>query len=348
MAAGLPAPELLPVDRLGHAVTEVLADHGPRALQYAPTEGIPELRDWVGRRHRVPAADVIITTGSQQGLDLLARALLSPADTVVVEAPGYLGAIEAFRMTGAKLVAVPGDEDGLDTERLGRGLDDGLRPALVHVVTNFQNPSGATLSGPRRRHLADLAERYGFVVVEDDPYGELRFRGPVLPRMAELTDHAVTLGTVSKILSPGLRVGWMVAPSWLVRPIVQLKQIADLHTSPFNQLLAASVVADEPFMATHVARLRRTYASRADALVQSIRALPDSPITIGDPDGGLFGWAHLEVGPAAIEAGVAFVPGSAFAIDGGDHRHHLRLCFSTLAENDLAIAVGRLAGLVRA
>lgn len=354
MAGGLPAPELLPVGRLGQAVTEVLDDHGPRSLQYAPTEGVPELRDWVGRRHGAPAANVIITTGSQQGLDLLARALLSSADTVVVEAPGYLGAIQAFRMTGAKLVAVPGDPDGLDTEQLAERLRGGLRPTVVYVVTNFQNPSGATLSAPRRLQLAELAEHYDFVIVEDDPYGELRFRGPVLPRLAELTDHAVTLGTVSKILSPGLRIGWLVAPTWLVGPVVQLKQIADLHTSPLNQLAAAAVLADHGFMATHIAGLRLAYRSRATALVRSIRAVPGSPITIRDPDGGMFGWAHLAVGPSAdrllplaLEAGVAFVPGSAFAIAGGDHRHHLRLCFSTLTEIDLAVAVDRLAGAMR-
>ena len=354
MAGGLPAPELLPVERLGQAVTEVLDAHGPRSLQYGPTEGVPELRDWIGRRHGAPTGNVLITTGSQQGLDLLARSLLSPADTVVVEAPGYLGAIQAFRMTGAQLVAVPGDKDGLDTEQLADQLRSGLRPTVVYVVTNFQNPSGATLSAARRLHLAELAERYHFVIVEDDPYGELRFRGPVLPRLAELTDHAVALGTVSKILSPGLRIGWLVAPAWLVGPIVQLKQIADLHTSPFNQLVAAVVLADQRFMASHIAELRRTYCGRAATLVRSIRALPGSPLAIADPDGGMFAWAHLGEGlaadlllPLALEAGVAFVPGSAFAIAGGNHDHHLRLCFSTLTETELVVAVDRLADALR-
>ena len=294
MAGGLPAPELLPVERLAEAAARILAGDGPRALQYAPTEGVPELRAHVAAAHGIDAERVLVTTGSQQGLDLLSRALLGPGDTVVVEAPGYLGALQAFQMSGAELVAVPGDEDGLRTDELEARLVGGLRPTLVYVVTNFQNPSGATLSGERRRHLAALAERYGFLLVEDDPYGELRFRGTSLPRLTELTNQAVSLGTVSKILSPGLRVAWMVAPSWLVPPVVRLKQIADLHTSPLNQLLAADVLGDATFMASHVDELRRWSRGRADALVASIRSMPGRPLTVHRPDGGMFCWAHLQ------------------------------------------------------
>jgi 2-aminoadipate transaminase len=169
MAGGLPAPELLPVERVARAVTDVLAVRGPQALQYGPTEGVAELRDPVAAEHGVSVDHVIVTTGSQQGLDLLARALVSPGDAVVVEAPGYLGALQAFRLAGAELVAVAGDADGMRTDRLEERLAEGLRPVLVYVVTTFQNPSGATLSWARRRHLAALADRYGFVLVEDDP-----------------------------------------------------------------------------------------------------------------------------------------------------------------------------------
>jgi len=352
MAGGLPAPELLPAERIATAVADRLATDGPRTLQYAPTEGVPELRDLLAREHGSAPDHVLVTTGSQQALDLLSRALLGPGDTVVVEAPGYLGALQAFQMTGATLVAVPGDGDGLCTDVVEQRLLAGLRPTLVYVVTNFQNPSGATLSERRRHHLAALAEQYGFVIVEDDPYGELRFRGTPLPRLANLTGNAVTLGTASKILSPGLRVGWVVAPAWLVGPLVRLKQIADLHTSPLNQLVVADLLDDRPFLSAHLDALRRTYEPRADALVRAVRAIPGAPITIAQPDGGMFAWARFDDGrpadevlPRALDAGVAFVPGSAFHLD-GTGRDTLRLCFSTLSVEQLGSAIDRLTSVI--
>jgi 2-aminoadipate transaminase len=355
LAGGLPAPELLPVDRVGAAVAGQLAAHGPRALQYAPTEGVPELRALVAADHGDhvdhPARvdDVIVTTGSQQALDLLARALLGPGATVVVEAPGYLGAIQAFRLSGATMVAVAGDADGLRTDVLADRLAAGMRPALVYVVPNFGNPSGATLSLARRHHLADLADRYRFVVVEDDPYGALRFRGDALPRLATMTPHAVTLGTASKVVAPGLRVGWVVAPAWLTPALVRLKQVADLHTSTLDQLVVADLLSDAPFMAGQLDRLRASYRPRADALVDAVRAMPGAPLAVAGPAGGMFCWATLraprathDLLPAALDAGVAFVPGSAFHLDdSGDAS--MRLCFTTLSVDQIGDAVERLA-----
>jgi 2-aminoadipate transaminase len=361
LAGGLPTPELLPVDRVGAAVAARLAADGPRALQYAPTEGVPELRALVAADHanRIghtdhgdrPAQvdDVIVTTGSQQGLDLLARALLGPGATVVVEAPGYLGAIQAFRLSGATMVAVPGDADGLRTEVLADRLAAGMRPALVYVVPNFGNPSGATLGLARRRHLAELADRYRFVVVEDDPYGALRFRGDALPRLATMTANAVTLGTASKVVAPGLRVGWLVAPAWLTPAVVRLKQVADLHTSTLDQLVVADLLADAPFMAGQLDRLRASYRPRADALVDAVRTMPGAPLTVAEPAGGMFCWATLraprathDLLPAALDAGVAFVPGSAFHLDdSGDSS--MRLCFTTLSVEQIGEAIDRLA-----
>ena len=358
MAGGLPAPQSFPVDRLRAASDAVLSGagrYGPEAIQYGPTEGVPALREWVAgeytaRGRDCAPAEVLITTGSQQGLDLLTRARVDPGDDLVVEAPSYVGALQALRGSEPRLVPVPADRDGLRTDLLEEELAAGLRPRLCYVVANFQNPSGGTLALDRRRHLAELADRYGFVIVEDDPYGALRFRGsPVLP-VRTFTDLAVTLGTVSKLLAPGLRVGWLAAPEWLHGPLVRLKQAADLHTSTLCQRIAVDVLSDEPFMAAHLAGLGPFYGARCDALVAALQTQLDDRVSFDLPDGGMFLWLRLE-GPAptardllvrAVEAGVAFVPGDAFHVDGtGTDR--IRLSFATLSPEELGEAAARLA-----
>ena len=367
LAGGLPAPELLPVDRVATATATVLATHGPRSLQYAPTEGMAELREIVATRashaataHVEQAEDVLVTTGSQQGLDLLARALCDPGDVVVVESPGYLGALQAFAASGARLIGVATDADGLRVDELEQVLDGlivaGTPPKIVYVVANFQNPSGATLALDRRHRLLDLAARVGFVLVEDDPYGALRFRGEPLAGLRALAagrdDGAsgltVSLGTVSKIVSPGLRVGWAIAPEWLRPALVRAKQATDLHTSPLTQLIAAEVLADEGFMSAHLEQIRSTYRERADALADALASEVGPGIEIGAIDGGMFCWGRLAGGESAtdlfvvaIDAGVAFVPGDAFCLDDSG-RSHLRLCFTTLTPDELGQAASRL------
>jgi 2-aminoadipate transaminase len=361
LAGGLPAPESFPVDRLRQAADTVLAGsgrYGPDAIQYGPTEGIPALREWVAAQYRArggdcEADDVLITTGSQQGLDLLARALVDAGDEVVVEAPSYVGALQALEGTEPKLVPIAGDRDGLDTAELERRLAAGLRPTLCYVVANFQNPSGATLALERRRHLASLADRYGFVVIEDDPYGALRFRGTALPPVRSFTPMAVTLGTVSKLLAPGLRVGWLAAPSWLLGPLVRLKQAADLHTSTLCQRMAVDVLSDDTFLPGHLAGLGPFYGERCDALADALRRELGDRIALDLPDGGMFLWVKLlssplpasELLPKAVEAGVAFVPGEAFHVDGSG-ADHVRLSFATLGPDDLREAASRLASVL--
>jgi len=365
LAGGLPAAEALPVARVGRAVEDVLARHGAAALQYGPTDGEAALRELVAPAPD-RADDVVITTGSQQSLDLLARVLLDPDDIVVVEAPSYLGALSAFRAAGARLLAVPGDADGLDTDRLEGLLVAGARPKAVYVVPEFANPTGATLSETRRHHLAALADRYGCVIVEDDPYGRLRFRGPAQPSLAELSPMTARLGTASKTLAPGLRVGWAVLPDWLRGPVVRSKQSVDLHTSTLDQLVIAELLGDRAFLDAHIDGLRRLYAGRAAALVAALAAATPGRFEWREPDGGMFLWARLASGAdadalllAALSAGVAFVPGSAFRIDGvdavgsgatgdGGGQDRLRLCFATLPEDRLAEAVQRLDAAVDA
>ena len=368
LAGGIPAAELLPVERVGQAVERVLADRGPAALQYGPTDGEAELRALVA-----PTPDrgdeVVITTGSQQSLDLLARVLLDPGDVVAVESPSYLGALSAFRAAGARLLPVAGDVGGLDTDRLEAALAAGARPKAVYVVPEFANPTGATLTAARRRHLAALAERHRFVIIEDDPYGALRFAGPPLAPLADLTPMAVRLGTASKTLAPGLRVGWALLPEWLRGPVVRAKQAVDLHTSTLDQLVVADVLADAVFLNDHLDRLRAVYGRRARALGAALARLGGGRFTVDPPAGGMFLCAGLAPAlgltadallPAALDAGVAFVPGSAFLVDpaeapaatGGadtdrcDGERRLRLCFATLDEDGLAEAVERLVAAV--
>lgn len=349
LAGGLPATELLPVARVAEAVERVLAHDGPRALQYAPTEGTDVLRSVVADRLQVRADRVLVTTGSQQALDLVARVLLDPGDVVVVEAPSYLGALQVWRAAGAEVVALPADRAGLCTDALADRLRAGLRPKIVYVVSEFQNPAGTTLSTERRLHLAALADEHGFVVVDDNPYGELRFCGSTGPNLRTMSDRVVTFGTASKILAPGLRVAWCVPPAWMYGPLVRAKQSADLHTSTLNQLVVADVLTDDAFLATHLHRLRTVYGERAQVLVAELRAQLGPFIEAEPVDGGLFLWARLTDGRrasdllrTAIEHLVAFVPGDAFYADGSG-ADRLRLCFATSTPSELAAAVGRLA-----
>ena len=348
LAGGLPAAEFLPVERIRQAMVRVA---GARALQYGPTEGMVELRTVVAHRLGAPVDGIVICTGSQQGLDLVARTLLDPGDVVVVEDPSYLGSLQSYRANGAHLHAVPGDDDGLRVDVLAERLAAGLRPKLLSVVTDFANPTGATLSLERRRALLDLSERYGFVVLEDNPYGELRWAGERLASLGELSggsELVVTLGSASKVLSPGLRLGWMRGPAWLVDAAVKLKQSADLHTSSLDQLLAADVLGDAEFMAGHLERIRSDYRTRAHALVDALAAEVPHAVEARCPDGGMFVWARLRDGSSAadlferaIEAGVSFVPGSAFAPD-DTPSDRMRMCFTTLGAEDLGRAVRRL------
>lgn len=366
LAGGLPAGEMIPTDRLSSAAASVLQRDRLRPLQYSPSEGMVELRASVARRYgksRLEAGDFMITTGSQQGIDLLMRTLVDTGDAVVMSSPSYLGAIQAARASGARLVGVPCDDDGLDVEMLASFLRDGLRPKAVYVVTDFANPDGATLTSDRRRMLAGLADRYGFVVIEDNPYGELRWGGDQPEPMWTLTDMAATVGSASKILSPGLRIGWLSAPPWLFSAVARLKQATDLHTSSLDQLIAAEVLDDSAFLSQHLTAVRATYEYRAGVLVDALRHEFGDDLTVREPDGGMFVWATLAGGAStadlferAIECQVAFVPGAAFSVASEsaandpvatDAGSSMRLCFTTLAERDLREAAARLAAAHR-
>ena len=354
LAGGLPAPERLPTELVAAAIDRALALQGPSgpvALQYAPTDGVAPLRAHLQARFGVGDDELLVTTGSQQALDLFARTHLAGGGTVVVEDPTYLGALQAFRFAGADVVGIPGDADGLDVEALAERLAAGLRPRAVYVVGSFANPTGATLASARRRHLLELADGYGFLIVCDDPYVELRYDGVVPDSLGGPGRPVVTLGSASKVLAPGLRVGWASGPAESIGAMALAKQAADLHTSALDQLVVHGCLTD-PGFADHLASTIDAYRARRDALADALRAeLPD--LEFDRPEGGMFLWARLAGVDAdglldrALDHGVAFVPGSAFAVAAGTHQDRLRLGFATLDPVALAGAARRLAAAVR-
>ncbi|MHC3473217.1 aminotransferase-like domain-containing protein [Streptomyces sp. 7R007] len=353
-AGGLPAPELFDAEGVAAAYHAVLAEEPARALQYSTTEGEPALRAALAARMSArdlptTADDVLVTTGSQQALSLLATALLEPGDTVLVENPCYLAALQAFGLAGARIVAVPGDADGIDPAALEE-LVVRERPKLLYLVPSFQNPTGRTLPAARRAAVAAVAARRGLWIVEDDPYGELRFEGERVPWIAsyeDAADRVVLLGSFSKVMAPGMRLGWLRAPGELRRACAVAKQAADLHTPTVNQLAAARYLADRDLDA-HVARVAGAYRERRDAMLANLAdALPEGTVW-SRPEGGMFLWARLPQSydttallPRVVRHDVAYVPGAPFYA-GAPDRSTLRLCFVTQTPQEIAEGLRRL------
>ncbi|MGZ4171771.1 MAG: aminotransferase-like domain-containing protein [Solirubrobacteraceae bacterium] len=355
-AGGLPAPDLFDVAGLRAAFAAVLADDsGGRALQYSTTEGDPLLRRLVAERLTqrgldTAADDLLITSGSQQALTLIAGVLLEPGDRVLVEEPSYLAALQCFALAGAEAVPVPCDEDGLDPD----GLDELVRrhrPKLLYTIPTFHNPTGRTLPTARRHALAEVAERTGLWLVEDDPYGELRYRGEALASVASLAparERTLAVSTLSKIAAPGLRIGWVRAPRMLLRSLTIAKQAADLHSSTVDQAAASRWLATTD-LAAHIERLRTGYGARRDALVGGLAAALPPGSTHNRPDGGMFVWARLPDGwdagallARALEHDVAYVPGAPF-FSGPPDRAALRLSFTAHPPEEIARGLDRLA-----
>lgn len=353
LAGGLPHPESFPLAAIAAATADVLATEPLDALQYGPTEGRAPLRSWVADRLGTVADHVAITSGAQQAIDLLARTLVGRGGTVALADPSYVGAIQAFRAAGAVLAPIRSDRHGLRVDVLAEQLEAGLRPSVVYVVATFDNPTGTTLDARRRMHLAALAERYGFWIVDDDPYGELRWSGARPLTLRSLTDRTIALGSTSKVLCPGLRVGWLVAPTDIVRRVAILKQATDLQSSSLTQALAHRLLADARFLDAHLRGLRTTYRHHAQTLAGALAGRFGDDLRFAAPAGGMFLWATLservapgrstgDLLPTALDHGVAYVPGSAFAVAGG-HDRSLRLSFATSNEAELIEAVDRLA-----
>ena len=356
-AGGLPNPRYFPNRQIAQAAAEVLGKPGDCGLQYATTEGYPPLREYIARQYRekmgldVSADEILITNGSQQGLDLVGKVFVDKGDVVVVEQPAYLGAIQAFSAYEPEFHAVSLLEDGIDLNRLSEVLK--MRPAkLFHTVINFQNPSGITYSAEKRRQLAELIDRYDILLVEDDPYGQLRFSGTRPPSMRTwLGEKAVLLGSFSKTVAPGMRMGWLCAKKPLMDKLVIAKQATDLHSNYLVQRILYQYLASHN-LDEHVATICAAYEKQKDAMVAAVEAHFPREARITRPEGGMFLWAtlpeplsSLELFERAIQEKVAFVPGTPFFVNGGGD-HNMRLNFSNADANNIEEGIRRLGKVI--
>jgi len=363
-AGGLPDPSTFPVEELQAITARVLEREPHLALQYGPTEGDARLRDelvrWMARDGIAVTRDqVLITVGSQQGLDIIGRVFLDPGDVVIVERPSYMAALQVFRSYRAEMVGVPVDDDGLRPDRLEETLRDlarrGKRVKLLYAVPDFQNPSGTTMSATRRARVLELAREARLLVVEDSPYRALRFEGAAPPPLAALDrdGRVIYLSTFSKTLAPGLRIAWMAARAELIQQFVTAKQGMDLCCPAFTQAIAAEFCA-QGHLAARLPRIAALYRRKRDAMLLALEREMPPGVTWTRPEGGLFLWVRLPEGmdteallrPAVEEAGVAYVAGSGFHAEGGG-TNTMRLNFSFPSEAEIAEGIRRLAGLVR-
>ncbi len=357
LAGGMPYVEGLPAQEVLEVATQVLRDLGSTALQYGGGQGQLALRDrtvMLMAEEGVDADpdDVVITTGAQQALDLLGKIFIDPGDTIVVEAPAYVGALTAFAAYQPRFLTIELDDEGMIVEQLERAIVRGERPTFVYTVPNFGNPAGVTMSRRRREHLVALCRETGIPIVEDNPYGLLRFEGEPLPCLRSLDPrNVIYLGTVSKTFSPGVRVGWALADPSVIQRLVLAKEAADLCGSNLTMLLTERWFADEGRWRSALNGLIDTYRARRDAMLDALeRHMPDGA-RWSHPEGGYFIWLDLpeETGDLlarAEAAGVTFVPGTDFFADGGGTKS-LRLAFSFVSPEEIADGIEKLAGLLR-
>ena len=359
---GLPAPEVFPVKEFKQACDYVLEHFGAQALQYSTTEGSPPLREMIARhpsRYSVPITpdNILITSGSQQALDFIGRLFINRGDYIALESPTYLGALQAWNAYGAQYISIPADEDGMIVDELENALRIG--PKFIYILPNFQNPSGSTLSLERRKKLVELADKYGVPIIEDDPYGQLRYEGEHIPSVVSLdsvyrgykeecySGNVIYMSTFSKLLAPGLRLAWVVAPEPVIKKLVMTKQAADLHTASFNQYVAYEV-GKGGFLDEHVNLIRATYMERRDVMMEMMEEMFPPEVHWTHPKGGMFLWGIMpegmdaaEVLRVAIERKVAFVPGASFHPNGGGE-NTMRLNFSYSSPDNIREGITRL------
>jgi 2-aminoadipate transaminase len=339
-AGGLPAPELFPVRDFRDACDWILTHDAESVLQYGTTEGYPPLKDYLVEamhKYELPAErdNVLLTNGSQQALDLIGKVFIDEGDEIITCRPTYLGAIQAWMVYGPKFVTVPLDDDGMRMDELEQVLAAHPKAKFIYVLPNFHNPAGTTLSLERRHRLVELAAQHGAFIIEDDPYGELRFEGEdLIPLCALHKENAVYLSTFSKTLAPGLRLGWIVAPKAVIAKFVQAKQGSDLNTSTLVQYMAYDICS-RGLIKAHVKKIREVYRERRNVMLQAMEEHFPPGVTWTRPQGGLFLWVkmpeHVDAEKllrVAVEEKVAFVPGTAFYPDGADGRCCMRLNFS--------------------
>lgn len=357
-AGGLPNPSTFPVEAVNAAAAKVLADDGRSALQYAVTEGYKPLREYIAARYmqrfgmNVKAEEILITNGSQQGLDLIGKLTINPGDGVVLETPSYLGAIQAFSAYGPRFLTVPLPENGIDTEALRSLCEDDKNVKLLYCIPNFQNPTGISYTDATRRSVAGIVGRHPMLVVEDDPYGEIRFMGEHLPPIKKyLPEQTLLLGSFSKIIAPGLRMGWIVAPQYIIEKLVVLKQAADLHSNFLSQRIIYQFLQDNS-IDDHIVTIRNLYRHQRDYMVTMIERYFPENVKITRPEGGMFLWATLPEGidakavfDIAIREKVAFVPGAPFHLKGVGG-NTMRLNFTNSEDEKIEHGIEILGGIL--
>ncbi|OPG89093.1 aminotransferase-like domain-containing protein [Limosilactobacillus reuteri] len=360
-AGGLPAPELFPVKEMKAAVDKVFEEHGQEAMQYGAAKGVTALREVI-QQHVKEKEDVdseldnvLVTTGSEQALDLVGKAFVDPGDTVLVEQPTYLCALDVFRSYGANFASVEMDEDGMKMDALEEALKANPNTKLIYTVPNFQNPTGRTMTEERRKQLAELAEKYDVYVLEDNPYGEIRFAGQHVPAVKSFdkSGHVLYMSTFSKTLAPGFRLGWLVADEDVVNKLTVLKQSADLHTDNLAQFAVAQFFADNDVDA-HVKEISALYGKRKDLMLEGIKKYFPEGVKYTDPKGGMFLWVEVpgvddtvELFKECLEHDVAFVPGDPF-FAGEVQPGAFRLNYSNMKEDQIEVGLKRLGAALTA
>jgi 2-aminoadipate transaminase len=358
-AGGLPSRELFPLEDLQIATQSVFEKAGATALQYSNSEGLLALREFISHRYKhrfnlnIPVSQILITSGSQQGLDLLGKTLLNEGDEMIIEEPGYLGAIQAFSAYKARFISVPLHDDGMDTEVLQVACSK-HQPKLLYTVPNFQNPSGISYSETNRRRVADIVkDTTNLLIVEDDPYGDLRYAGTPKSSFRQLLpEKTIMLGSFSKTVVPGFRLGWMVANEDIFDKLLIAKQASDLHTNVFVQYILSEYLSMGKFEG-HVENIRQVYGQQRNAMIRSIEEHFPKNVRCTRPEGGMFLWVTLPeqlssmaLFNIAIEKKVAFVPGHPFYI-GRDHTNTLRLNFSSVDEKTIDMGINRLGSAIK-
>lgn len=351
-AGGLPAPELFPVREFEEACAHVLRTDGQRALQYGLTEGYAPLREALTEKmakYGVEAApsNILLTNGSQQALDLLGRVFIGSGDVIITGKPTYLGALQAWKVYDPRIVGIPVDDEGMRMDALEAALKT-ENPKFIYILPNFHNPMGVTLTLERRKKLVELAAKYGAPMIEDDPYGELRFEGEDLPPIVVLhKENVIYLSTFSKILAPGIRLGWVVAPEAIVKKLVQAKQATDLHTSTLLQMITYDIMK-RGILKAHAKEIKRVYGERRHLMTSTMEEHFPKGVTWTRPEGGLFMWVRtpehincMELLEKAVENKVAFVPGTVFYPDETGH-NTLRLNFSNAQPDKIVEGIKRL------